>query len=272
MMKPQMVAYLLDLNRQFYQTFGMAFAVTRRRVQPGIQRILSQLAPVGNWLDLGCGNGALALEWARQGRQGLYFGLDFSPTLLEEARQAVAHLTLQGLNIDFAQIDLADPTWPEVLLHSGAWSQEEEQVVAGGPAWVTSPQLDGILTFAVLHHLPGVELRQRVLRQARSLLSPGGLFIHSVWQFQHSPRLMERRLPWEKVGLNADELDAGDTLLDWRHALPGQQDQVGFRYVHLFSRPELAVLANDAGFEIISEFESDGQGGRLGLYQTWQAV
>lgn len=271
-MKAQTVAFLLNLNRQFYQNFGLAFAVTRRRLQPGMQRILNQLARVGNWLDLGCGNGALALEWARQGRQGLYFGLDFSSTLLEEARRAVAHLTLQGLDIRFAQADLANPDWPQALIDRGAWHLQDERLTTEGPVWVAAPYFDGILAFAVLHHLPGVELRQRVLRQARSLLSPGGQLILSVWQFQHSPRLMERRQPWEKVGLDPGELESGDTLLDWRHALPDQSEQVGLRYVHLFNRAELAALANDAGFEIVNEFESDGQGGRLGLYQTWQTI
>ncbi|HWR65068.1 MAG TPA: hypothetical protein VN364_03015, partial [Bellilinea sp.] len=62
----------------------------------------------------------------------------------------------------------------------------------------------------------------------------------------------------------------GDTLLDWRYALPGQPEQVGLRYVHLFSREELAELAAQAGFAVESEFESDGEGGRLGLYQAWR--
>jgi len=42
--------------------------------------------------------------------------------------------------------------------------------------------------------------------------------------------------------------------------------------VHLFSREELGGLAQRAGFEIVDEFESDGQGERLGLYQVWQKI
>jgi len=60
--------------------------------------------------------------------------------------------------------------------------------------------------------------------------------------------------------------------LDWRHALPGQAEQSGLRYVHLFSRLELAELAASSGFIIEQEFESDGEGGKLGLYQVWRSV
>ena len=54
---------------------------------------------------------------------------------------------------------------------------------------------DGVLCFAALHHLPGEELRARVAQQVRVLLPEGGLFIHSNWQFQHSPKLMARVQP-----------------------------------------------------------------------------
>ena len=72
------------------------------------------------------------------------------------------------------------------------------------------------------------------------------------------------------VGLNSSQLEEGDTLLDWRYALPGQEEQRGLRYVHLFSRQELSLLAAESGFKIDSEFESDGKGGHLALYQIWK--
>lgn len=241
---------LIDLNREFYQTFGAAFAATRRRLQPGVWRVLSEIPLAGSWLDLGCGSGALAAEWAHQKRQGLYLGLDFSPPLLNEARQAAVSPP-PGLTLAFQPADLSDPAWPQSL-----------------PA----VRWDGLLAFAVLHHIPGADLRLQILRQVRALLPPGGVFIHSEWQFQHSPRLLERVQPWEQAGFDADELDPGDTLLDWRHTLPGQPPQVGLRYVHRFERAELRELAESCGFIVAAEFESDGEGGRLGLYQRWQAV
>lgn len=240
---------LLTLNQIFYQKFGAAFAATRRKIQPGVRRVLSNLPVGGRILDLGCGSGALALELDRMWITGSYLGLDFSSELLAEARRALKKAAPGGVDIRFAQADLTTPNWVDLA--------------AAAP-------VDVVLAFAVLHHIPGSEMRELILRQVNQLLPEGGLFIHSEWQFQHSAKLMARRVPWETIGLNEEDLDPGDTLLDWRYALPGQPESVGLRYVHLFTREELADLAARTGFSIESEFESDGDGGRLGLYQAWR--
>jgi SAM-dependent methyltransferase len=240
---------LLHLNYEFYQKFGAAFAATRRRIQPGVRQVMQGLPVGGRLLDLGCGSGALALELDRMWVTGSYLGLDFSTELLAEARLALRNATPGGVDIRFAQADLTGEDWVDLA--------------AAAP-------VDCVLAFAVLHHLPDAAMRLKVLRQVNELLPDGGVFIHSEWQFQHSDKLMARRVPWETVGIDEAQLDAGDTLLDWRYAIPGQPEQVGLRYVHLFSREELAKLAAQAGFAVESEFESDGDGGRLGLYQAWR--
>ncbi len=251
-MDPATVPFLLDLNHHFYTQFGSSFAATRRRIQPGVRKILASLPDQSGdiWLDLGCGSGALAAEWLRSGRESAYLGMDFSRPLLDEARQVISGLP-NHQNISFIQGSLAETGW------SGALAGR-----AGKP-------FRGVLCFAVLHHLPSLALRERVLNQAASCLSPGSVFIHSVWQFQHSPKLMSRRVPWEQVGLDAARLEPGDTLLDWRAASTSPASQPALRYVHLFDPPELAALAQATGFEINETFESDGQLGRLGLYQIW---
>ena len=92
-MKDATISALLDLNHLFYQKFGRSFAQTRRRIQPGVRRVLEQLPEQGNWLDIGCGSGWLAVEWALSGDKcGSYLGLDFSETLLDEARRNTAGL------------------------------------------------------------------------------------------------------------------------------------------------------------------------------------
>jgi len=206
-------------------------------LQPGVLRVLKQINLHTSLLDLGCGNGELARELAHRRHDGLYTGLDFSSSLLEQAAAG------QLPNFSFLQADLASPDW-EVSL--------------------TRAPYDAILAFAVLHHLPGVELRLQVLRKVRLLLSPGGRFIHSEWQFLNSPRLTARVQPWELIGLSPQEVDRGDYLLDWRQG--GQ----GLRYVHHFSEPELEELAAEAGFGIVETFLSDGKNHRLGLYQVWR--
>jgi tRNA (uracil-5-)-methyltransferase TRM9 len=121
-----------------------------------------------------------------------------------------------------------------------------------------------ITAFATLHHIPSRELRLRLLQTVHSLLAPSGRFIHSNWQFLNSDKLRGRVQPWERIGLSAQAVDAGDYLLDWRRG--GE----GLRYVHQFSEEELSGLATESGFDIAETFYSDGEGGRLGLYQVWK--
>jgi SAM-dependent methyltransferase len=238
---PSTIARLLDLNRTFYQTFATQFSITRQRLQGGVLRILETIQPEASVLDLGCGNGELARALARRGHQGPYVGLDLSAGLLAEARRNAP----EHMPITFIQADLAAPGW-ELRLPAAAF--------------------EVILAFAVLHHIPGAQLRRQILRQVWAQLSPAGRFVHSEWQFLNSPRLRARLQPWEKCGLTAAEVDPGDYLLDWRRG--GQ----GFRYVHLFTISELATLAAETGFTSLETFFSDGEEGKLGLYQIWKRV
>ena len=252
-MQPDVARQLIELNRKFYSDFGDAFAATRRRIQPGIRTVLqrlSKLAPhPGRWLDLGCGGGQVALAWAAFHRKGDYLGIDFSLELLTEARARAADIAAPGLSVAYAQSDLS------------------AQALA---AEFQPETFDGVLAFASLHHLPTYELRLALLQSVFGILKPGGLLIHSEWQFHHSPRLMERVQPWSRIGLTDEDVDENDYLLDWRYALPGQAEQTGMRYVHLYTREELAELRKASGFSPVFEFESDGKEGNLALYQCWR--
>jgi tRNA (uracil-5-)-methyltransferase TRM9 len=249
-MNEEIIRKLLDINGQFYQSFGPAFAETRRRIQPGVQKVLDGWITDGNWLDLGCGSGALSLRWVDSGKRGKYTGLDFSEPLLSEARKGIEKIDLpEGLQIDFVKKDLLSVDW------NMEWSQGS---------------FDGILAFASLHHLPGEKRRTAVIQKAAKMIKTDGFFIHSEWQFQNSPKLLARVQPWSMVGLNEKDVEPGDTLLDWRHQVPGGPEGSGLRYVHLFDREELGRLAAENGFEIADEFESDGKEGNLALYQVWK--
>ena len=232
---------LIDLNRTFYQTFAHEFSATRQRLQPGVQRILNQISSQESVLDLGCGNGSLGKELFIRGHKGPYVGLDSNADLLKIARGNLPELS----SVSLIQKDLTSPAWDTDL---------------------PVKQYDIILAFAVLHHIPGRSLRQQVIEKVKSLSVLDGRFIHSEWQFLNSPRLRKRIQPWDKVGLNLDQVESGDFLIDWRQG--GQ----GFRYVHHFDIRELESLAADTGFKILETFSSDGEGGNLGLYQIWKRV
>lgn len=228
---------LLEVNRRFYQSFGEAYASKRGRPQPGVLEILNGVVPSDDVLDLGCGHGLVAAELYRTGHTGRYRGLDMSTELLDIAR-------LQGVapGAEFTQVNLADPGWLES--------------VAGHFDWV--------LAFAILHHLPGHDLRQELVKAAVQRLAQGGSLAVSVWDFLSAPSLRDRIRSWEEVDLRPGDVEPGDYLVDWRHR--GRS----FRYVHHFSQQELALLAHGAGLSVERTFRSDGRNGRLGLYQVWK--
>ena len=132
-MKADVSQRLIHINTVFYQSFGPAFAATRRRIQPGIRRVLQNIPQHGSWLDLGCGSGALVLEWIEQGRTGAYTGLDFSQALLDEAARGLQAVPHPALEINFFAANLGSPDWPAVL---------------------SDRAFDGVLAFASLHQIP----------------------------------------------------------------------------------------------------------------------
>jgi tRNA (uracil-5-)-methyltransferase TRM9 len=241
-MKKETALRLVGLNKQFYQTFGREFAATRQRLQPGILKVLDRLGGAESILDLGCGNGEVVRELMRRGHTGPYTGLDFSQTLLEVARHG-----WEDSPATFLRADLTAPDWDQNILAS------------------MERPYDLVTAFAVLHHIPMHELRVNTLTKVHALLGPGGHFIHSEWQFLESEKLKTRLQPWSEVHLTEADVDPGDALLDWRSG--GR----GLRYVHSFDEAELSDLAARSGFRVESTFYSDGDNGKLGLYQVWEA-
>ncbi len=251
-------AALVAINRTFYEQFGDSFAATRQRVQPGILHLFSTYPIHGSWLDLGCGNGAVLSAWAEKVEHGSYTGLDFSQALLQEAGQRAEAVRQAGWQVWLTQADIGGEQWEKAV----RTLREKD------PAF--PPQFDGVMSFASIHHIPGRENRKAFFTRVNQVLKPDGLVFLSCWQFQHSPKLLSRVQSWSLVSVDPDLLDEGDTLLDWRAAAATLPEQTGLRYVHRFSEDELIQLAQQTGFTVVETFESDGAGGRLGLYQVWR--
>jgi 2-polyprenyl-3-methyl-5-hydroxy-6-metoxy-1,4-benzoquinol methylase len=226
-------ARLLALNRRFYDEQADPFAESRRRPQPGFDRLLRHLPqPCESVLDVGCGEGRFGRFLAGAGFDGLYRGVDFSDKLLASA---AAQLPAQ-LDSAFQVRDLA-----------------------------AARALDGLGRFpvvaclAVLQHIPGRACRVRLLREMGEHLQPGGVLFLSTWQFLDSARQRRKLVPWEEVGLDGATLEAGDYLLTWRGGS-------GLRYVAYIDAPETGRLAAESGLRVVESFRSDGREGDLNLY------
>lgn len=228
---------LIELNRRFYDQFGDSFSATRQRLQPGVKKILDLIQEEDSVLDLGCGNGHFLHEIHQRGHKAALLGVDFSLPLLRDAESTSG--------VEFREVDLT------------RFSAFGDQLLAVRGPWSI------VTMFATLHHIPSREIRLDILNTVKSLLKTDGKFIISNWQFLNSEKLKARIQPWNRIGLSNDDMDEGDYLLDWR------SNGEGLRYAHHFSAGELLGLADQVRMRVIQSFLSDGENGRLGLYQIW---
>lgn len=237
LMERETVEKLLALNREFYATFARAFAASRSVSDPGLVCILPYIPPRASVLDVGCGNGRLATLLDRERPGATYLGVDAVPELVELARAQADQLTT--ITVEFRVADVARPGWAEPL--------------SGAP-------FDCVVALAVLHHIPGLDLRVQVLREIGSVLAPDGCLIISTWQFLGSARMRRKIVAWTEVGIAEERLEPGDYLLDWK------REGRGLRYCHLVDEAEVERLAVESGFRVRETFRAGGREGDLSLF------
>ena len=137
----------------------------------------------------------LQRQLVKLGHKGTYTGLDLSQSLL-----AAANEKNPASDACFLQADLTSTDWDQNF---------------------PEDSFDVVFAFATLHHIPSVQLRKQIINKVRLLLASNGFFIHSNWQFLNSPRLISRIQPWDRVGIEEEDVDEGDYLLDWKRGGKG---------------------------------------------------
>jgi tRNA (uracil-5-)-methyltransferase TRM9 len=235
------VERLLALNREFYAAFVDQFAGSRTLADPALTGILPHIPAQAKVLDVGCGNGRLALLLDRERPGATYVGLDAVPELIEVARSQAANLN--SVTAQFHVADIARPNWSSVI---------------------ESLSIDTIVCLAVLHHIPSFDLRLRVVREMRRVLAPGGTVILSTWQFLDSERMRRKIVDWSEVGMAEGDLEPGDYLLDWKRG--GR----GLRYCHLVDKDEVERLTTESGLRVRETFRAGGREGDLSLFAILQ--
>ena len=228
---------LLALNREFYTAFARPFAASRPVSDPALTCILLYIPQRASVLDVGCGNGRLATLLDRERPGATYLGIDAVPELIEVARAQADQLTT--ITAEFHIADVAWPGWSEAL---------------------PDASFDCAVALAVLHHIPGFDLRLRVLREIASLLEPDGCLILSTWQFLENARMRRKITPWAEVSIPEESLEPGDYLLDWK------REGRGLRYCHLVDEAEVEQLATESGFRVRETFRAGGREGNLSLF------
>ena len=148
---------LLALNRKFYATFARPFAASRPVSDPALTSILPYIPQCARVLDVGCGNGRLARLLDRERPGVTYLGVDAVPALVGVARAQVTRLT--AISAEFRVADVAQPGWVGSL---------------------TDASFDCAVALAILHHIPGFDLRAQVLRDVASVVALDGCVVLST--------------------------------------------------------------------------------------------
>jgi 2-polyprenyl-3-methyl-5-hydroxy-6-metoxy-1,4-benzoquinol methylase len=236
-MDEQTIEQLLTLNRQFYAAFARPFAASRSLSDPALTCILPHIPHRARVLDVGCGNGRLALLLDRERPGTTYLGVDVVPELIEVARAQVGRL--DTISAKFHVADIARPGWDKMI---------------------DAHPFDRVVILAVLHHIPSLSLRTQVVRESASLLASDGRLILSTWQFLDNVRMRRKIVSWAEASIPEKALEPGDYLLDWKRE--GQ----GLRYCHLVDKAEVEHLAIESGLRVHRTFRAGGREGNLSLF------
>lgn len=247
-MDDETAAALEGINRRFYEDWAERFSDTRSAPWRGWQRLLDRLPDdlAGREglrvLDVGCGNGRLALFLA--GTRGetafSYLGVDASLSLLGLARRRLPP------SFYLVQADVTASTALDLVR----------------PASVSL-----VAAFGLIHHVPGFDRRRALVAAMAAALRPGGMLWLSFWQFARDPRLEQRTVTWEEHNRRAARvidparLEEGDLLLRW-----GEADAGAVRYCHFTDRAEAHRLVRGLDLELADSLDDDGPGGNLNLY------
>ncbi len=131
-----------------------------------MHRIIAALnLGASSFLDLGCGSGILGASLlGRFGESRCVFA-DFSPPMLETAREALADYDGRT---NFVEVDYGDPEWPA-------------KVVGAAP-------FDAVVSGYSIHHQTD-DRKREIYGEIFDLLSPGGVFINVEHVASATPRL-----------------------------------------------------------------------------------
>ncbi len=211
-MEPEIAKKILEKNKEDYEELAKEFSRTRAYPWPEIKPLIKYVKENNRILDLGCGNGRLFSLF--KDKKVEYIGLDSCQELIEIARKKlqVKFIVGDALNLPFQ-----------------------------------NNEFDVVFGVALLHHIPSEQFRQKVLKECRRVLKPGGFLIVTCWNLWQ-PRLMLKYRIWPMIfGWRSRNLDWKDIFIPWK--LPNRSL---LRYYHAFTLRELKRLVWRAGFEINS--------------------
>jgi ubiquinone/menaquinone biosynthesis C-methylase UbiE len=177
---------ILEENKQTYNEIADEFDQTRNKYDFLIDELKKHIKEDEKVLDLGCGNGRLYKIFENKNIN--YTGVDFSENLIKK--------DIEKYGNHFKTADIL----------SLPFSEEK---------------FDSVWAIAVLHHIPTLELRKRVLNEIKRVLGPNGRVIATCWKIK--------------------SFFKKDIFIPFH----GKK-----RYYHVFSKREIRRLFEGGGFKI----------------------
>ncbi|MDO8592654.1 MAG: class I SAM-dependent methyltransferase [bacterium] len=220
---------LLELVKRNYEEIAADFDASRKKeLWPELLKLAGMVKDGDRVLDAGCGNGRLA--GALADKKINYLGVDSSQKLIKFARENYVR--------EIASSPITAPRNDKRFLVADILKLNK----------LPEKDFDYIFCAAVLHHLPGEDLRLKALEQMKNKLKPDGKIIITVWNLWSQRKFRKLIFKYgflKLVGKN--KMDFGDILFDWKNSNGGQASR---RYYHAFANGELKKLAAQAGLKI----------------------
>lgn len=263
-MKPETVKQLAAINRLFYDRMARPFSDSRPSSQDRFSWIVSQIPQGAHLFDAGCGNASLAERLEGEQRQATYLGMDASWELIRIAASRVHKF--RHVSARFMVCDIMRPCWSANQQPSNFTPTLRQTSPVRGPQTAdvhrqptAMERFDIILLLAVLQHIPSIASRLQVLSDLANLMQPQGRLIMTNWQFLNDERMRKKIVSWASAGVVEQDLEPGDTLLNWKRG------GFGYRYCHQLTEQEVENLAASSGLRVIHQFLGDGG---LNLYSV----
>ncbi|MBI5254630.1 class I SAM-dependent methyltransferase [Candidatus Falkowbacteria bacterium] len=231
-MTSQTVSKILELTKSGYQTIAQDFSNTRNFLWQDLQLFKDYIKDSAKMLDLGCGNGRLIQ--LLEGKNVDYLGIDY--------------------NEEF--ISIAKAKYPQYKFEVG-----DVQNLA-----MPMETFDVVTLIAVLNHLPGEELKKRILANVASYLKPNGYLLMTNWDLWNWGGKKSVRAFWQdqlllssakfsdKYGINKEELGYRDIITLWQS---GDKQKVARLYYYAFTRRELDELLESVGLRIVKSVKTE---------------
>ena len=278
---------LCNVTSDFYRAQAASFSATRTSPWHGWQRcvaamvealgvaghVAGEIARSEAAADGGVGEGARRAADAIVRPGVSVFDLACGNLRFERyLAEALPHVDVRAYAVDSCDELAADAGGLEIPVTYES-SDIVGGLIAGAPLRELhhAPQVDAAVSFGFLHHVPGEELRVRVLDGLIDAVRPGGCVAVSLWQFMNNPALAAKAHAThvqasEALGLAADASDEGDYLLGWKNV------EGAWRYCHHFSDEEVDRLVNAVSTRahLVDMFEADGRTGAMNKYLVLQ--